>query len=86
VLKTIRPENETDVEYLLENLVLARAVDDREVADALSAVLRRYELRGGLVAVDDALLGGALRKWYRRFRPAIPPDRVMFAPRRRHLS
>jgi hypothetical protein len=86
VLKAIRPENETDVEFLVENLDLARAVNDREVADALSAALRRYGFRRALIALDDALLRGITRKCYRRLRPRVPPARVFFAPRTRHIS
>jgi hypothetical protein len=86
LLKTIRPESETDVEFLLENLDLARAVDDREVAGALATALRRHAFRKAMIALDDALLRGMLRKGYRRLRPRIPPERVIFAPRARHIS
>lgn len=86
VLKAIRPDNDTDVEFLLDNLELARAVDDHEVADALATALRRHAFRKALVALDDALLRGLLRKMYRRLRPRVAPQRVMFAPRGRHIS
>lgn len=86
VLKNIRPENETDVEFLMENLDLARRVEDREIADALATALRRHEFRRGLIALDDALLRGFTRKCYRRLRPRVPPERVSFPPRARHIS
>jgi hypothetical protein len=80
VLKAIRPDSATDVEFLFENLDLARAVNDREVANALKVAMRRYELRKGMVALDDAIFRGLIRKCYRRVRPARPPDRLTFAP------
>lgn len=86
VLKTIKPENDTDVEFLLENLDLAREVGDREVAAALATALRRYEFRHGLIALDDSLLHGFTRRFYRRLRPKVPPERVSFPPRIRHIS
>jgi hypothetical protein len=87
VLKSIRPQHATDVEFLLENLDLAVEKGDREIADALTAAIRRYELRRdlkhGVEAIDKILLRGTLRKLYRIVRPPYEPERVAFAPERR---
>jgi hypothetical protein len=87
VLKSIRPQDSTDVEFLLENLDLAIEKGDREVAEALTAAIRRYELRRdfrrGVDTIDRIMLRGALRRLYRIARLPYVPERVAFPRDRR---
>jgi hypothetical protein len=48
VLRDVWPEQGPDVEFLAENLQLARENNDRPVAEALTAAIRRYEFRRAL--------------------------------------
>jgi hypothetical protein len=70
VLKNVWPEHGPDVEFLAENLQLARETNDQAVVAALTAAIRRYEFRRGLKIADAALLRGTLLKLYRTVRPA----------------
>jgi hypothetical protein len=87
LLKDIRPQDATDVGFLFENLELAIHKGDKEIADALTTAIRRYECHRdfarGVAAVDRMLLRGTLRRIYRMVHPPQEPERVAFAPGRR---
>lgn len=99
VLRHIRPENAADLEFLYENLELARDVNDREIVAALSTSLRRYQFHHGITIIDDSLLRGGIRRLRRRLRslrrtfirtfirrPLIGPAPVTFESGRRWIS
>jgi hypothetical protein len=81
-IRRLRAYERVEIQYLFDNIDLAEERGDTDLAAALASVVRRYELRIGLVALERSLLGGRLKKIYRHFRPLQPPERIGFPPRR----
>ncbi len=73
-LKAIRKMRINDIEmiYCKESLDLARQVKDKALGDAIYACMRRYKPIKFLKKLDRKLLGGLLKRRYRRMVNAPP--------------
>jgi hypothetical protein len=64
-LRRLHPTQRLDLEYIEENLHLARLRGDAEIARELQAVIRKYHVRRCIIDIDRAMLSGVFTKLYR---------------------
>jgi hypothetical protein len=71
-IKRIRIANDIEMIFFKENFDLATRTGDKALRDALKACLRRHERTRLLKDFDKVLLGGILKRAYRRVRNEPP--------------
>jgi len=74
-IKKIRIANEIEMIFFQENYDLALRTGDPALRDALGSCLRRHERTRFFKDVDRILLGGLIKKTYRRFAKDSPAGR-----------
>ncbi len=67
-IRSLRISDRAHRGFYVDSRELALRVGDREAAAAIGVVLRRQVIKGALKDLDEALLGGCLRRWRQALR------------------
>ena len=78
-LSNIRVTKRVALQFIQENLDLAKTHGDKDLSRKLSAIIRRYYVRQSIIELDQVLLSGVLLKLYRYSRSH--KDRTGFSTR-----